>query len=100
MQIEFDPEKDRINRAKHGVSLEIAVAIFETPSVQWTSLSEEHGEIRHVAVGLIEGLEFTCIFTMRNLVPRIISVRRSRHEERERFWKVRRRQDRSSDDDA
>jgi uncharacterized DUF497 family protein len=100
IRIEFDPAKDRSNRLKHGVGLEVAVAIFATPSVQWVSLRDRQGETRHVAVGLLEGLEFTCVFTMRGLVPRIISVRRSRHEERERFWKVRRGQIRSRDDDA
>jgi putative transcriptional regulator len=33
--------------------------------VQWTSLRERHGEVRYVAVGLLEGVEFTCVFTMR-----------------------------------
>jgi uncharacterized DUF497 family protein len=100
MQIEYDPAKDRLNRQKHGVGLEVAAVIFATPSVQWTSLREGHGEVRYVAVGLIEGLEFTCVFTMRRQVARIISVRRSRHEERERFWKVRRAQGRAGDGDA
>ena len=100
MQIEYDPVKDRLNRQKHGVGLDAAVAIFATPSVQWTSLRESHGKVRHVAVGLLEGLELTCVFTMRREVARIISVRRSRHEERERFWKVRRAQARPGDGDA
>jgi uncharacterized DUF497 family protein len=100
MQIEFDPVKDRINREKHGIGLEAAAAIFATPSVQWMSPRDHHGEVRYVAVGLLEGLEFTCVFTMRNQVPRIISVRRSRHEERDRFWKVRRAQIRPRDDDT
>jgi uncharacterized DUF497 family protein len=100
MQIEYDPAKDRLNRQKHGVGLDAAVAIFAAPSVQWTSLRESYGEVRHVAVGLFEGLEFTCVFTMRRKVARIISVRRSRHEERERFWKVRRAQARPGDGDA
>jgi hypothetical protein len=27
------------------------------------SLRDRHGEVRYVAVGLLEGLEFTCVFT-------------------------------------
>jgi uncharacterized DUF497 family protein len=100
MQIEFDPVKDRINRAKHGVGLAAAMLIFATSAVQWTSLRERHGEVRYVAVGLLEGVEFTCVFTMRGRVARIISERRSRHEERDRFWKVRRQQVRPVDNDA
>jgi uncharacterized DUF497 family protein len=100
MEIEFDPVKDGINRAKHGVGLGVATLIFETPSVQWVSLREQHAEVRYVAVGLIDGVEFSCIFAMRGAVARIISVRRARHEEGDRFWKGRRGQIRSVDRDA
>lgn len=100
MEIEFDPAKDGINRAKHGVGLGAATLIFETPSVQWMSLRGQHGEVRYVAVGLIDGVEFACIFTMRGEAARIISVRRARHEERDRFWKARRGQIRPIDRDA
>ena len=101
MQIEFDPVKDRINREKHGVSLDAAALIFATPSVQWMSLRERHREVRFVAVGLLDGVEFTlCLYPAGGQVARIISVRRSRHEERDRFWKVRRAQIRPRDDEA
>jgi uncharacterized DUF497 family protein len=100
MQIEFDPMKDRINREKHGVGLAAAMLIFATPAVQWMSVRERHGEVRYVAVGLLERVEFTCVFTMRGQVARIISVRRARHEERDRFWKVRRAQVRPPDSDS
>jgi uncharacterized DUF497 family protein len=46
MEIEFDPVKDRLNREKHGVGLNAASEIFATPSVQWISLRERHGEVR------------------------------------------------------
>jgi uncharacterized protein len=100
MEIEFDPVKDQINLEKHGIGLDAALAIFATPSVQWPSLRQRQGEIRHIAVGLIDGAEFTCVFTMRGLVARIISVRRSRDEERDRFWKVRRAKIRPPDRNA
>jgi len=99
MQIEFDPVKDRINREKHGVGLDAASEIFATPSVQWISLRERHAEVRYIAVGLLNGVEFTCVFAARGQVARIISVRRARHEERDRFWKVRRAQVRPPDSD-
>jgi uncharacterized DUF497 family protein len=100
MEIEFDPVKDQINLEKHGIGLDAALAIFATPSVEWPSLRQRHGEIRYIAVGLIDGVEFTCVFTMRGPVARIISVRRSRDEERDRFWKVQRTQIRSRNSDA
>lgn len=78
MQIEYDPAKDQINLEKHGIGLDAALAIFATPCVQWPSLRQRHGEIRHIAVGLVDGVEFTCVFTMRGLAARIISVRRGK----------------------
>ncbi len=99
MRIEFDPVKDRINREKHGVGLDAASEIFATPSVQWISLRERQGEVRYIAVGLLNEVEFSCVFTTRGQVARIISVSRARHEERDRFWKVRRAQVRPPDSD-
>jgi uncharacterized DUF497 family protein len=100
MEIEFDPVKNEINLEKHGIGLDAALPIFATPSVEWPSLDKRHGESRYIAVGLIDGAEFTCIFTVRGPIARIISVRRSRDEERDRFWKVRRTQIRPPDSDA
>jgi uncharacterized DUF497 family protein len=57
MEIEFDPVKDQINLEKHGIGLDAALAIFATPSVEWPSLRQRHGEIRYIAVGLIDGEE-------------------------------------------
>jgi uncharacterized DUF497 family protein len=99
-KIEFDPVKDRINREKHGIGLGAASLILATASVQWVSLRDLRSEVRYVAVGLLDGVEFTCVFTMRDEVTRIISVRRARHEERERFWKVRRAQVRPPESDT
>jgi uncharacterized DUF497 family protein len=100
MEIEFDPVKDRVNREKHGIGLGVATLIFATPSAQWISPRQTHGEVRYIAVGLLDGVEFTCVFTLRGQVVRIISVRRSRHEERDCFWKIRRGQIRSPDSDS
>jgi len=100
MEIEFDPAKDRINQEKHGVGLDAASLIFATPATQWISPRLGHGEVRYIAVGLLDGVEFTCVFTLRDDVARIISVRRARHEERDRFWKARRGQVRPSEGDS
>jgi uncharacterized DUF497 family protein len=100
MEIEFDPVKDRINLEKHGVGLDAASLIFATPPAQWISPRLGHGEVRYIAVGLLDGVEFTCVFALRDDVARIISVRRARDEERDRFWKVRRGQVRPPEGDS
>jgi len=66
MKIEFDPVKDRINLEKHGVGLDTASLIFATPPAQWISPRLGHGEVRYIAVGLLDRVEFhLCIYPAR-----------------------------------
>lgn len=63
VRIEFDPAKDEANRAKHGVSL------VEASGFDWdTALEREddrfdYGELRFVAIGLIEAKLYVMVFT-------------------------------------
>jgi uncharacterized protein len=63
VRIEYDPAKDEINRAKHGVSL------AEASGFDWgTALEREddrfdYGELRFVAIGLIEARLYVMVFT-------------------------------------
>jgi uncharacterized DUF497 family protein len=85
MRVEFDPAKDTANRRKHGIGLGAATILLEGPTIRWIDTRRDWGETRMVAVGLLEGLEFTCVYAMRATTIRIISLRRSRREERARF---------------
>ena len=85
MKIEFDPAKDPANLRKHGVSLQ-AAAVFE-----WdTALEREdnrfdYGEVRFVAIGLIDNRLFVLVFTdgSDEDAIRIISLRPAeKHEAR------------------
>jgi uncharacterized DUF497 family protein len=74
MQIEFDPAKDEINIAKHGVSLSRAVDL-EMIAVK-NDERFDYGEMRFRAWGLIDGLAYCLAFTARNDHVRAISLRR------------------------
>lgn len=85
MQIEFDPAKDGVNQAKHGISL------AEAASFDWdTALEREddrfdYGEVRFVAIGLINVSLYVMVFTegTGDEVVRIISLRPAeKHETR------------------
>lgn len=80
----FDPAKDAINLAKHGVSLAYGDRIFEDEShLTIPSIREIDGEERFKVVGLVNGKLFTGVFVWRGELPRFMSVRRSnRNEER------------------
>jgi uncharacterized DUF497 family protein len=82
---EWDPEKDRQNRAKHGISFEEAKAIFDGPVVT----AEDDGdpdEIRERTYGLLRGVVVVCVVhTLRDDRIRIISARKATKAERTLF---------------
>ena len=84
MDERFDPAKDAINRAKHGLSLAFGELIFGDPAhLILPSIREIDGEERFKVIGIVEGSIFTAVFVWRSDLPRFISVRRSnRSEER------------------
>lgn len=86
MDFEWDPEKDAANLAKHGFSFLRATAVFDDPRcIIEDSTRPEHGEERRRAVGLVDAVVITVIFTDREQRRRIISARRARRDERARY---------------
>ena len=78
MIAEFDPGKDAVNRAKHGVSLSFGVQVFaDEAHVILSSIRPIDGEDRYKAVGLVEGRLWTVVYVERGNAVRLISVRRS-----------------------
>jgi uncharacterized DUF497 family protein len=91
VRIEYDPAKDDINQAKHGVSL-LAAASFD-----WdTALEREddrfdYGEIRFVAIGLIDTGLYVLVFTegSDDDAVRVISLRPAeKHEKRYYYGQI------------
>lgn len=78
MIAEFDPGKDAVNRAKHGVSLSLGVQVFADPRVAivpTVRIGDE--EERFKAIGKIDDRLWTAIHVWRGATVRLISVRRS-----------------------
>lgn len=72
---EWDETKDRLNRAKHGVTFEDAVLAFADPA-RLISVDGLHSvaEPRLFCVGLVGGRVMTVRFTSRNGRTRIIGA--------------------------
>ncbi|HEX6141832.1 MAG TPA: BrnT family toxin [Geminicoccaceae bacterium] len=85
MRIEFDPEKDRANRDKHGVPLAAAAAIFMGDHAVRDDRRFRYGERREIAYGLIAGRLHVCVFTRRGERLRVISLRRANGRERRAY---------------
>ena len=90
MRFDWDPAKNRKNIRQHGIDFADAVAIFAGPT--WERLDDRHDydEERWVAVGLMQGIEITVVYTdlpsERRPVRWIISARRATRDERETFY--------------
>ncbi len=77
MQFEWDPEKDRRNQAKHGVSFAEANTIFGDP-LAWTVRDPDHstGERRYLTTGYSKNQRLIIVaHTERGNRIRIISAR-------------------------
>lgn len=84
MIFEWDEQKRRSNLEKHGLDFFDVSAIFETPHVEVPSAYGGEEE-RALAIGLLEGRTVTVVYTTRGDVIRVISFRRARHEERQKY---------------
>lgn len=88
--IDYDRNKEEINRKRHGYSLESAVYIFErallpigAPIMFTSDPIERNGEIRHNHLAIDDQKNVVFIVTtMRpNEIVRVISFRRANHKE-------------------
>lgn len=81
MEFEFDAQKSRLNREKHGISLEEGVRLWSVSAVEIEARTAD--EPRVMRIGRFGGKCYSCIFTTRGDKIRLISVRRSRRKEEE-----------------
>lgn len=84
MTVSFDPEKDAINRAKHGLSLARADEVNLGTAVVRPDDRRDYSEPRWRAYGMIDGRLHMLAFTVREGVLRAISLRRANARETRR----------------
>jgi uncharacterized DUF497 family protein len=80
MEFEFDKQKSRSNKEKHGIDFVEAQALWHDISrVEIPARTKD--EPRMLVVGTINKKHWTAVVTYRGIKTRVISVRRSRPEE-------------------
>ena len=80
MEFEFDIEKSRTNKIKHGIDFKEAQLLWEdSERVEIPAKTED--EIRLMVIGRIGNEHWSAVITYRNDKTRIISARRSQREE-------------------
>ena len=86
MSYEWDPAKNRANRAKHGVDFADAVAVFEDDLALTRPDTASRGESRFVTLGVDGfGRHLIVVFTERGAHVRIISARLATKSERKAY---------------
>ena len=80
MEFEYDSQKSKRNKVKHGIDFLEAKRIWEDPDCIMIP-ARTLGESRFLLIGKYKNKIWSTIFTIRNQKVRIISVRRSRKNE-------------------
>lgn len=81
MDIDFDPNKDRINQEKHGISLEVAEQIEWDTAMESSDERNDYGEDRYTALAFIGTRLYCVVFVDREVGRRIISLRKANARE-------------------
>ena len=86
MDVEFDFDKDVVNREKHGVSLAFGAEVLADENrLDIMDVRFDYAEERFVSYGMIEERVWVCVFVLRGEVHRIISVRKANDRETQRY---------------
>ncbi|MGA1199283.1 MAG: BrnT family toxin [Candidatus Latescibacterota bacterium] len=84
MLFEWDEAKNQSNIDKHGIHFSDAKEIFKLPVCQFVN-DQAYGETRILAIGLLDHIEITVIYTIRDEKIRLISARRASQNERRKY---------------
>ena len=81
MAFEYDPQKSKLNKAKHGIDYEEAQKLWDDPECIGFP-GREVDEDRFALLAMLKGKLWVAFYTYRNDRIRIISTRRARTNER------------------
>ncbi|WP_439474484.1 BrnT family toxin [Algoriphagus formosus] len=82
---EFDPSKSKANKIKHGIDFEESIKLWDDPNriiIEARTIDEQ----RFMMIAELNGAIWSTIYTVRSDSKRIISVRRSRENEKEIYY--------------
>jgi hypothetical protein len=88
MKVGYDDQKDRQNRAKHGLPLAIGGPVVAAARERGAVVEDRrrnYGEPRYIAYGKVHGRLLVCVFTPRGAGIRVISVRKANSRERHAY---------------
>jgi uncharacterized DUF497 family protein len=84
VEFQYDPNKSEINKQKHGMDFLRAQLLWRDERRLFVP-ARSTTEPREAIIAMLDGSLWTAIYTKRGSAIRIISVRRTRDEEREGY---------------
>jgi uncharacterized DUF497 family protein len=85
MQFEWDDRKSARNALERGLPFEVAMAMFDGPTLELEDDRQDYGERRVIAFGAVGGRVLACVYTDRDGARRIISLRAAKRSERDEY---------------
>ena len=85
MEFEWDENKNKSNIEKHSIDFNDAKQIFNNPMIIKKDTRSDYGEKRWIAIGLLIEFVVVAVYTMRNKIVRLISVRLANKKEKEKY---------------
>ena len=85
MKFEYDEQKSKINKQKHGIDFSEAQKLWQDEDAFVVPANIIDGETRYALISKILTKCFVTIFTLREDIHRIISVRRCRKNEERNY---------------
>jgi uncharacterized protein len=85
VNFEWDDAKSVRNRLERGLPFELAIPLFEGPTLERIDERRAYAETRVQAIGLIGARTLFCVYADRGTVRRIISLRYANRRERDAY---------------
>ena len=85
MKFEYDEDKSKINKEKHGIDFIEAQNLWQDENALVVPANIVDGEVRYALISVLKNKCYVAIYTLRNEVYRIISVRRCRKNEEKSY---------------
>jgi uncharacterized DUF497 family protein len=87
MKFEYDENKSQINKEKHGIDFVDAQNLWQDENALIVPANIIDDEERYALISIFKNKCYTAIFTIRDEMYRIISVRRCRKNEERNYEK-------------
>lgn len=85
MKLSYDPAKRKATLDNRGLDFDDAALVFAGPVFEFADARADYGESRITTIGLLDGRMVVVVWTPRDGVRHIISMRKANDREQDRY---------------